>query len=58
MVAFGPEQSNFAFELTYNYGIEGYTFGNDLQYIAMAVAGAEERAEAFGYTGANMGDVR
>ena len=51
MVAFGPEQSNFAFELTYNYGIEGYTFGNDLQYIAMAVVGAEERAEAFGYTG-------
>lgn len=31
MIGYGPEKENFALELTYNYGIDGYDFGNDLQ---------------------------
>jgi hypothetical protein len=39
----------FLQELTYNYGIDGYAFGNDLQYIALAVPAAGRRAKALGY---------
>ena len=35
MVGLGNENSNFVFELTYNYGIDGYTKGNDVQYFAL-----------------------
>lgn len=28
MIGYGPEKENFALELTYNYGIDGYKFGN------------------------------
>ena len=31
MVGYGPESEYFAIEVTYNYGIEEYAFGNDLQ---------------------------
>ena len=37
MVGLGPERSNFAFELTYNYGVHDYPAGNDLQYFAIAM---------------------
>lgn len=50
MVGFGPERNHFALELTYNYGIEEYEFGNDLQHIALYHDCALERAKAFGYT--------
>lgn len=49
MIGYGPEHSNFALELTYNYGINGYTFGNDLQYIAIQSPSLLERAKHFGY---------
>ena len=49
MVGMGPEENNFVFELTYNYGIEGYKFGNDLQYIGVRSKGAAERAQKAGY---------
>ena len=49
MIGYGPEATNFALELTYNYGIDGYEFGNDLQYIAMANPNALIRAAALGY---------
>lgn len=29
MVGYGPEDTHFVFELTYNYGIKSYTLGND-----------------------------
>eukprot|EP01035_Chromulina_nebulosa_P021247 gene21247-27530_t len=52
MVGFGPEISNFVLELTYNYGINEYEFGNDLQYIALhhpiALKGQSERFAAIG----------
>lgn len=49
MIGYGPESHHFALELTYNYGIESYQNGNDLQYIAVACDGALERAAAMGY---------
>lgn len=30
MVGYGPENSHFACELTYNYGIGEYSLGNDI----------------------------
>lgn len=50
MVGYGPEKNNFALELTYNFGIENYEFGNDLQYIAVQSPSALIRASLFGYT--------
>lgn len=49
MIGYGPESANFALELTYNYGIDGYAFGNDLQYIAVANPSLLTRAAALGY---------
>lgn len=49
MIGYGPERENFALELTYNYGINGYEFGNDLQYIALTVPDAKQKATAAGY---------
>jgi lactoylglutathione lyase len=49
MIGFGPERENFALELTYNYGIDGYDFGNDLQYIALSVPDAKAKADLLGY---------
>ena len=49
MVGLGDENCNFVFELTYNYGVDGYTEGNDLQYIALAMPEAVPRAVALGY---------
>ena len=48
MIGYGPEAENFALELTYNYGINGYQFGNDLQYIALAKPAALVRAASLG----------
>ena len=31
MVGYGPEDSHFVTELTYNYGIKDYKLGNDFQ---------------------------
>eukprot|EP01038_Epipyxis_sp_PR26KG_P014357 gene14357-19257_t len=50
MIGFVPENMGFALELTYNYGINSYEFGNDLQYIALHHTTAIERAQAFGYS--------
>lgn len=50
MIGYGPEEQNFALELTYNYGIDGYKSGDDLQYICVQtdVAAAKAKAEAEG----------
>lgn len=50
MIGYGPERDYFALELTYNYGIDSYAFGNDLQFIALQCPGAKEKALALGYT--------
>ena len=49
MVGLGSENSNFVFELTYNYGIDSYATGNDVQYFALAMPEAVPRAQALGY---------
>jgi thiol-disulfide isomerase/thioredoxin len=40
---------DFALELTYNYGIDSYAFGNDLLYIAIHQPSALLRAAKLGY---------
>ena len=45
MIGYGPESSNFALELTYNYGIDGYEFGNGLLYIAIQQPAALKRIQ-------------
>jgi thiol-disulfide isomerase/thioredoxin len=50
MIGLGNENSNFVFELTYNYGINSYASGNDVQYFAIAMPEAVPRATALGYT--------
>lgn len=49
MVGLGPEESNFVFELTYNYGIDSYENGNDVQHFTLAMPEAVTRAVALGY---------
>jgi len=49
MVGLGNENENFVFELTYNYGIDSYAYGNDVQYFALAMPEAVPRAQALGY---------
>ena len=49
MVGYGPEDTNFVLELTYNYGIDSYQRGNDLQYLAIAEPSILERAKLFNY---------
>ena len=50
MIGYGPEEQNFALELTYNYGIDSYKSGDDLQYICVQtdVEAAKAKAEAEG----------
>lgn len=48
MIGYGPELTNFALELTYNYGIDAYQKGNDLEYIALSNPAILQRAEKFG----------
>ena len=38
MIGYGPEDSNFVLELTYNYGISGYAHGNDLGHLSIIAA--------------------
>ncbi|CAB1109782.1 unnamed protein product [Ectocarpus sp. CCAP 1310/34] len=51
MIGYGPEEESFALELTYNYGIDGYKNGDDLQYICLQldVEATKAKAEAEGY---------
>ena len=49
MVGLGDENCNFVFELTYNYGVDSYQTGNDLQCIALAMPETVPRAVALGY---------
>lgn len=37
MIGYGPEDTNFVIELTYNYSVGKYRLGNDLQYIRIGM---------------------
>ncbi|UYV78393.1 GLOD4 [Cordylochernes scorpioides] len=49
MVGYGPEDSHFVMELTYNYGVGGYTLGNDLLGITIQNGEAIARAQKEGW---------
>lgn len=44
MVGYGPENTHFAVELTYNYGIKSYDKGNDFISLTIKSKEALERA--------------
>ena len=45
MVGFGPEDSSYALELTYNYGIPSYDAGEGLRRFVIRMANAKEALE-------------
>ncbi|BFZ18556.1 hypothetical protein BsWGS_21595 [Bradybaena similaris] len=49
MVGYGPEDSHFVIELTYNYGIGSYKLGNDFLGITIHSDTIVERAKKCGY---------
>lgn len=44
MIGYGPEDTHFVIELTYNYGISQYELGNDFRGITIKSKEAIERA--------------
>lgn len=50
MVGYGTEETNFALELTYNYGISSYKQGNDLRYIAIKKSAVKGDPNTLGLT--------
>lgn len=50
MVGYGGEETNFALELTYNYGIDNYEQGNDLRHIAIKRSALKANPADKGYT--------
>ena len=46
MVGYGPEDSHFVIELTYNYGISHYEQGNDFRGIVIKSKEVIERAKS------------
>lgn len=49
MIGYGPEDSHFVVELTYNYGIDSYERGNDFKGITIRSQEAIRRARASGW---------
>ena len=52
MVGYGPEDTSYALELTYNYGIDSYERGEGLQRFVIHMEGAAaalERARSRGH---------
>lgn len=50
MISYGDEHTNFALELTYNYGTKGYRRVNDLRYIGIYVLEESlQKAQKLGY---------
>ncbi|CAL7943099.1 unnamed protein product [Xylocopa violacea] len=49
MIGYGPEDTHFVIELTYNYGIKEYKLGNDFGGITIRSREALERARADGW---------
>jgi len=49
MIGYGPEDTHFVIELTYNYGIKEYETGNDFKAITIRSKDVIERARANGW---------
>ncbi|CAG5122621.1 unnamed protein product [Candidula unifasciata] len=57
MVGYGPEDSHFVIELTYNYGIGSYKLGNDFLGITIHSNTIVDRAQQCGYPFTTEKDV-
>ncbi|KAK3283011.1 hypothetical protein CYMTET_9275, partial [Cymbomonas tetramitiformis] len=55
MIGYGPEDSSFVLELTYNYGIKSYELGNDFNCINVKHSAAFDKLKASG-VGETLGD--
>lgn len=49
MIGYGPEANHFVIELTYNYGVQQYDLGNDLQGITIQSNVVVEKAKELAY---------
>lgn len=49
MIGYGPESHHFVIELTYNYGVNYYDLGNDLQGITIHCNSTVDRARELNY---------
>lgn len=49
MVGYGPEDTHFVVELTYNYGVDDYKLGNDFLGITLKSSKALENAKSLGW---------
>ncbi|KAL7053140.1 hypothetical protein AAHC03_025669 [Spirometra sp. Aus1] len=47
MIGYGPEDTHFVLELTYNYGISGYRHGNDFKAVHINSPDVFERSKTF-----------
>lgn len=49
MVGYGPEDTHFVIELTYNYGVEDYKLGNDFLGLTLRSSKVLENAKTYGW---------
>lgn len=49
MIGYGPEDTHFVLELTYNYGVKSYKRGNDFRGITIRSSEALQRAKEQGW---------
>nr|CAD7195273.1 unnamed protein product [Timema douglasi]CAD7402140.1 unnamed protein product [Timema poppensis] len=49
MIGYGPEDTHFVLELTYNYGINSYELGNDFRGITIRSKQAIDKAKELGW---------
>lgn len=49
MVGYGPEDTHFVIELTYNYGVEDYKLGNDFLGLTLRSSKVLENAKTLGW---------
>lgn len=49
MVGYGPEDTHFVIELTYNYGVDDYKLGNDFLGITLKSSKVLENAKTLGW---------
>ncbi|XP_034475220.1 glyoxalase 1 [Drosophila innubila] len=56
MIGYGPESSNFVFELTYNYGVKSYEMGNDFGGVTIHSKDILTKAAEHSYPVSKQGD--
>ncbi|KAL2237016.1 putative lactoylglutathione lyase [Sesamum indicum] len=53
-VGYGPEESHFAMELTYNYGVDGYDIGTGFGHFGIAVEDVAKMVDLVKYKGGRV----